>query len=825
MQFPERVAHFLAHRRRVVYGGIVASVAVCVTIVALFCRLDSEVLNLLPKEFDSVQTFKIFDREFSQARELTFALVDESGSGELEAFAEHFATLLRAEPWAERVLDRSPIETVEGAADIPAIAAPLLLNLDPPEFARATSALEPAAIAARLKKLRESMEADSPKAAMELEIDPLGIVGPALKPLAGSFGDEQTQALASPDGTLRLVMVITNQSDLGAHACQATMRQVDALRKRTLESWHGASRPEILVTGRTAYVGELSLKMRRDVVSTFGGSALTVAGIFYIGFGRLRPLISLMHVLLIACVIAVAAGVLIFRELNMITIGLCAILVGLGEDFGMMLYAFYQEERSHGKDHATAIAAALRHHGSGVFFGALTTSMAFISLLLSDCIGFEQLGVLIGIGILVVAMLMMTVFFVFLSRDPQPPRIDLVSAWGAWFVEKTIVWRRGIFLSSTVLLVALGIYALSPTGRLRFDANPKSLEPRTSEAGRATRTIQAKMPNAGEPLFVMIHARDRSEFQEQWTRADAAWSALVAQGKLRSVATPAQWAVSPQRAALNAAALGSGRIAAARAALTSALAEEGMSADSFAPAFSMLDTLERAAAGDLALLDWHRALRPESTWWFVLDHFFGNDPLVGIGYVTPVRKLDSSEAKEEVRKLLAVPGIDLHFAGWSFTLADLIPWAKSKVVQLTAVMVGLNVVVLLFLYRRLFPLLLLMVSLALSMLAMLATLKLCGVPLNLFNVLAFPLVLGVGVDYGIYVAIAMRAADVRRELKIIFKPVLLSGLTTVAGFGSLITAQNPALWSLGVVCSVGVAWCLFSTFFFVLPGYLWRGRA
>ena len=99
-----------------------------------------------------------------------------------------------------------------------------------------------------------------------------------------------------------------------------------------------------------------------------------------------------------------------------------------------------------------------------------------------------------------------------------------------------------------------------------------------------------------------------------------------------------------------------------------------------------------------------------------------------------------------------------------------------------------------------------------------------GIPLNMFNILAFPLVLGIGVDYGIYVVIAMRqAGDRQGNLATVVKPVLLSGLTTVCGFGSLGLAANPALRGLGVVCALGVSWCLVATLCLILPAYAWRG--
>ena len=63
---------------------------------------------------------------------------------------------------------------------------------------------------------------------------------------------------------------------------------------------------------------------------------------------------------------------------------------------------------------------------------------------------------------------------------------------------------------------------------------------------------------------------------------------------------------------------------------------------------------------------------------------------------------------------------------------------------------------------------------------------------------------------------------IQRSVANVGKPVLLSGLTTTAGFASLALARNPALQGLGIVCALGVACCLFATLFFVLPACAWR---
>jgi len=102
--------------------------------------------------------------------------------------------------------------------------------------------------------------------------------------------------------------------------------------------------------------------------------------------------------------------------------------------------------------------------------------------------------------------------------------------------------------------------------------------------------------------------------------------------------------------------------------------------------------------------------------------------------------------------------------------------------------------------------------------AMLATMKLFNLPLNLLNVLAFRLVIAIGVDYGIYVLFAwQKARAIEHDIAGVVKPVLLAGLTALAGFGSLVLAKNPSLSSLGVACAIGIFWNLVATIFFTLP--------
>src|SRR6266576_125851 len=252
------IARLLTERRGLVWCGVATIILACFAILFTRIALDSDVLNMLPGKFDSVNGLKIYNRDFEQTRELTFALLCKPADVDrLEEFAPVFAENLRRQPWCERVLTGSPMETPDGIRDLQLMAVPLLLNLDPPAFEATISPLEPEKIRTRLRRLHQQIEAGSPRPEFELAFDPLGLIAPALKPFAEGNAIEQEQPLTSPDGTMRVFLAVTSQRAISAFECQRLMRTVNEFRARGREGWDGGSL-EILVTGRAAYVAEIS---------------------------------------------------------------------------------------------------------------------------------------------------------------------------------------------------------------------------------------------------------------------------------------------------------------------------------------------------------------------------------------------------------------------------------------------------------------------------------------------------------------------------------------------------------------------------------------
>ena len=821
MRISDFIARTITRHRALVWCGVALLIIVCIAILSTSLQLDTEIFNVLPGKFPSVQGLKIYDHDFEQTRELTFALVsDPKDVDKLDEFAPVFAERLRGQAWSARVLAGSPMTTADGIRDLQSIAVPLVLNLEPSAFDEAMSILQPDKIRDRLHRLRQQIEAGSPRPQFELSFDPLGLIAPALKPFAQNTAIEQQQPLTSPDRTMRIFLVVTNQTSISAFECQRLMRRVNEFRKTATDGWEGHYPLQILVTGRSAFVSEISLSMRYDVVATLLSSVVLVSTIFFIGFRRWLPLAGMAFCLLLSCLVALTAGQLLFGRLSMISVGFCAILVGLGVDFAILTIGRYHQARTDGEQHQQAIATSVAKLGRAVFFGALTTAVGFLALALSGSMSFSELGVLIAIGIFAAGLFMCSILFLFVRE-----RSGDNGATGDWLFDLVARYVRGIvrrpapiLMFSCAVLLLLTAIGVSPVPPLRFEANTRSLQPKNVRAGQALDTIMEKMPVRWEPVLAIVRATNPQELHEYWQKISTRWRELQTTERIKSFSTPAALCPSPSWMERNRDRLRRINFHAARDTLSETLEAEGFSVEAFAPAFALLGDLQRTADPGAPLPNWRTQLPESSSWWFLIDRYFGHDPLLTTGFVMTNERLTTHEQSQELQRDLSVAGVPMILTGWTYVLADLQPWSHHQLLIISALMAIFDISLLAILYRDVRLWLIQIITLAFGIGAMIATMKLLRIHLNLLNVLSFRLVLAIGVDYGIYVVLVwQKMHDVQHDVAGVLKPVLLAGLTAISGFGSLALARNPALTGLGIACAIGIFWSLIATIFFTLP--------
>jgi hopanoid biosynthesis associated RND transporter like protein HpnN len=115
-----------------------------------------------------------------------------------------------------------------------------------------------------------------------------------------------------------------------------------------------------------------------------------------------------------------------------------------------------------------------------------------------------------------------------------------------------------------------------------------------------------------------------------------------------------------------------------------------------------------------------------------------------------------------------------------------------------------------------------LLPLGMGMIASLGLMQLFGFPLNPANMIAFPLILGVGADNGVHVLHDFRSRDRSRRYRLSLstgRGIMVSALTTILGFGTLMIAQHRGMASLGLLLTVGVTCCMFTALVF-LPAML-----
>ena len=122
-----------------------------------------------------------------------------------------------------------------------------------------------------------------------------------------------------------------------------------------------------------------------------------------------------------------------------------------------------------------------------------------------------------------------------------------------------------------------------------------------------------------------------------------------------------------------------------------------------------------------------------------------------------------------------------------------------------------------------------MIPLALGVFWMVGLMRLFGMMLNFMTLMGFPLIIGIGIDDGVHLLHRYWYEGMNKApivLKSTGKAILLTSLTTIAGFGSLMLGTFRGFVSLGMLLAIGVAACFLTTVLFLpaIIGLVQRDR-
>lgn len=817
-----RIERFSRERFKVVFWSALILFAAS-TWLGSRIKIESDVLNLIPRGNRQVDTFREALHEFGSIDYLLILLEagPDEGPDEIEDFADLFAEKLR--------LRDGLVESVEyrfqpDAKFMELFSENALLFVPPEQLGKIAEKLSDEAIRRQIRENKVALS--SPTAAMAeglLLRDPLGLMPLFVDRLLAHHGALKVDLsdgyyLAKDTRTLIMLVKPAHASQDLAFSRQllaAAREDAEAVRAALREDGAGGAATALRFGGNPASLTEESTLLKRTVIINGVVSFVAIVLLYWICYRRFAALLYSSVPLILGQAMTFAMAAIVLGSLNSASASLPALLMGLGTDFTILMYARYVEERQAGASVSSATSRMVGETGLGVFTGAITSAGTFYAMCVGSFRGLRDLGFLVGTGILICAVAILFLLPAMIawnegSRKRPQGRVEKLHLQSLG-LEHLILFsarhRRLVLVGITLLTLGGAALALN----LDFDASIDSLRSNDAPSFKVQQEIADKF---GASLSYMMAIAEGPTVDEAVRRTHLIEERLKpflasgTVGSYESILTYLPLAEQQQEVIAAVRAEGGGAFDAGRirATLTSALAENGFREEAFAgyvdqmgrfltPARAItLDDLEHNGLGRIVERYVHRdAARVQIvTYLYTSDRRWRRTP--------PPDLVEALQADD--------PGIVV--TGTNVVGRELrkIFLHDSRV----AVALGLVLVAILlwFDFRSLRLTAIALAQLVSGVLLMLGAMKLAGMQINYANAFVATMIMGVGIDYAIHLVHRLHLSGGALDEGVIEtgKGVALAAATNVAGFGTLAFGNYPAMRSVGIVALIGSLTCL-----------------
>ncbi len=555
----------------------------------------------------------------------------------------------------------------------------------------------------------------------------------------------------------------------------------------------------------------------------------------------LRIFIAIITTLIVGLIGCGAFAVGVVGPLNPISVAFAVLFIGIAVDFGIQFCLRYRDERFR----ADSFIEALRRTGAGIggplAVAAAATAVGFFSFVPTDYTGVSDLGLIAGVGMLLALFLNLTLLPALLTIfRPRGEKRPIGFAW-AGPVDRFLLRRRRPVIAIAALV---GIASLATLPALRFDFNPLHLQNPQQEAvstlfdlmsdpSTTPYTIDALEPSAAAAQGLAEKIEPLPEVSQVVTINS--YVPREQQEKLAIIQDAAQLLGPTLHPARIKPAPSSSETLAAIAQCTARMKQ--VAASGSRPATRLVAALEAVLArGDAALLGLQVNVAPgidrrlddlrlslqagpvtlESLPDELKSQWIAAD---GQARIEIFPKGDARDNQVLRRFAAAVQKIEPDATGTPVTIQESARTVIRAFLQAGAIALVAIALLLAAVLRRARDMLLVLAPLVLAGLLTLATSVILGLPLNFANIIALPLLLGIGVAFDIYFVMRWRSGYGDLLQSSTARAILFSALTTGTAFGSLALSNHPGTSEMGKLLTLALFYTLICTFF-VLPPLL-----
>jgi hopanoid biosynthesis associated RND transporter like protein HpnN len=624
-------------------------------------------------------------------------------------------------------------------------------------------------------------------------------------------------------------------------ALEPGRKATDAIRQAAAELGFATRwQARLRLTGSVPIQDEEFVTIRENAGLNTGATLLAVLVILVLALKSPKIILAVAVTTAAGLVVTAALGLWMTGALNPISIAFAVLFVGIGIDFSIQYSVRYRAERHETDDLGAALVATARNVGTPLTLAAATTAAGFLSFLPTPYGGFSELGAIAGVG-MIVAYLGSIVLLPALLKVLDPPAEKEPLGYRALApIDRFSERHRGAILVGTAAIVLGGLPLLY---FMQFDFNPMNLRSPKVESIATYLDLRRDAATGASAIDVLAPtlaaARDiaarvakvpevaRVVTLDTFVPADQ--DAKLALIRKTAATLAPTLALAPKPAPGDAEDV---------AALTRAAAFLNKAADAARPGPGA-DAARRLAADLMRLASAGAALRTQAAAVFLVPLAASLDALEGLLQAQPVTAAsippafagdwirpdgqarvqiyprgdpnDNEVLRAFARAVLAAEPtatggpIAILEAGHTVIAAFLQAGATALVA--IALMLWLTL-------RRFSDVLLTLVPL---LLATVVTLELCvalDLPLNFANIIALPLLLGVGVAFKIYYIMAWRAGQTDLLQSSLTRAVVYSAATTATAFASLWLSSHPGMSSMGKLLALTLACTLVAAVLF-----------
>jgi hopanoid biosynthesis associated RND transporter like protein HpnN len=607
-------------------------------------------------------------------------------------------------------------------------------------------------------------------------------------------------------------------------------RGADAIRSAASElDLAGEHRARVRLTGPVAMADEEFSTVRDGALRDMAATIVVVLVILWLALRSGKLILAVFLNMFVGLAATAALGLMMVDALNPISIAFAVLFIGLGVDFGIQFAVRYRAERHEKDDLHIALLETAKRIGAPLTLAAAAVAAAFLSFTPTDYSGISELGVIAGMGMLIAFITSIThlpALLTALSPAGEPEEIGYRALAP---VDRFLERNRVAVVGGTALVALLGtplLYFLS------FDINPLNLRNKNVESV-ATLLDLSSDPNIGANSIAVLtrspaeaaatadRLRQLPESGRVVTLAsfvpDHQDQKLALIAELKQKLGPALDA-KPRPAPSDAE-----NIAALRRAADFTIEivgnRTGPGADAakrLAADLTRLANADKAARDKVAatflrplkavLDEWRERLQAQPVSFETLPPELVHDWITADGRVRVdvMPKGDPNDTEVLRAFARAVLAVYPNATGAPISILKAGETVISAFLQ-AGIHALLSITILLWIVLKRFGDVLL--TLVPLLLAGVLTLEICvliGMPLNFANIIALPLLLGVGVAFKIYYIMAWRAGQTNLLQSSLTRAVIWSALTTATAFGSLWMSNHPGTSSMGELLALSL---------------------